>query len=90
MSHSGNEVEGGFAEINRVYRRSISAGMGGSTCCGACRWHVNCVEFGILKKTSWFAGDGFVGVCVDWGPQQKRCVIVNMHAPCEISGGISL
>lgn len=26
-------------------------------------------KFGILKKTSCFTGDGFVGVCADRGPQ---------------------
>jgi hypothetical protein len=30
-------------------------------------------------------GEGFVGVCVDWGVLEKRCVVVNVYAKCDIN-----
>jgi exonuclease III len=33
-----------------------------------------------------FSGDGFVGVCLEWGVHKKRCFIVNIYSKCDISG----
>jgi hypothetical protein len=32
-----------------------------------------------------FSGDGFVGVCLDWGVHKKRCFIVNIYSKCDLS-----
>jgi hypothetical protein len=32
-----------------------------------------------------FMGEGFVGVCIDWGVVNKRCVVVNVYAKCDIN-----
>jgi hypothetical protein len=31
-----------------------------------------------------FIGEGFVGVCVEWGPNRKVCFIVNIYSSCDI------
>jgi hypothetical protein len=30
-------------------------------------------------------GDGYVGTCLDWGPQKKRCFVVNVYSKCDLS-----
>jgi hypothetical protein len=37
-----------------------------------------------LKFT--FVGDGFVGVCLEWGALKKMCFVVNVYSPCDLSG----
>ncbi|MCH80359.1 endonuclease/exonuclease/phosphatase family protein, partial [Trifolium medium] len=32
-----------------------------------------------------FTGDGYVGVCLDWGVQKNRCFLVNVYSKCDIS-----
>jgi exonuclease III len=32
-----------------------------------------------------FMGEDFVGVCIDWGVVNKRCVVVNVYAKCDIN-----
>ncbi|MCH84952.1 LINE-1 reverse transcriptase like, partial [Trifolium medium] len=32
-----------------------------------------------------FTGDGYVGVCLEWGVQKKRCFLVNVYSKCELS-----
>jgi exonuclease III len=31
-----------------------------------------------------FQGQGFLGVYLEWGPQKKKCVIINVYAPCNL------
>jgi len=31
-----------------------------------------------------FVGNGFVGVCVDWGIHNKRCFILNIYSKCDL------
>jgi exonuclease III len=33
-----------------------------------------------------FSGDSFIGVCLDWGAQNKRCFLVNVYSKCDING----
>ncbi|WJX33388.1 hypothetical protein P8452_21600 [Trifolium repens] len=45
----------------------------------------------ILSKSSAsmifsFSGDSFIGVCLDWGAQNKRCFLVNVYSKCDING----
>ncbi|MCH79506.1 LINE-1 reverse transcriptase like [Trifolium medium] len=32
-----------------------------------------------------FIGDGFVGVCLEWGVNKKCCFVVNVYAKCEMA-----
>jgi hypothetical protein len=32
-----------------------------------------------------FAGEGFVGVCLEWGVMKEVCFIVNIYAKCDLS-----
>jgi hypothetical protein len=32
-----------------------------------------------------FVGTGYVGVCLDWGAQKKRCYIVNVYSKCDLT-----
>jgi exonuclease III len=32
-----------------------------------------------------FIGEGFVGVCIEWGPQKTICIIVNVYSKCDIA-----
>ena len=32
-----------------------------------------------------FVGNGFVGVCVDWGVHNKRCFIMNIYSKCDLT-----
>jgi hypothetical protein len=32
-----------------------------------------------------FIGDGFVGVCLEWGVTKKICFIVNVYAKCDLN-----
>jgi exonuclease III len=31
-----------------------------------------------------FQGQGFLGILLEWGPQKKKCVIINVYAPCNL------
>lgn len=31
-----------------------------------------------------FSGDGFVGVCLEWGPLATRCFVVNIYSKCDL------
>jgi hypothetical protein len=33
-----------------------------------------------------FSGEGFVGVCLEWGVHKKICFIVNVYSKCDIAG----
>jgi hypothetical protein len=32
-----------------------------------------------------FIGEGFVGVCLEWGVVKKVCFVVNVYAKCELN-----
>lgn len=32
-----------------------------------------------------FSGYDFVGVCLEWGAQETRCIVVNVYCRCDIS-----
>lgn len=32
-----------------------------------------------------FVGEGFVGVCLDWGVLKQKCYIVNVYSKCDLS-----
>jgi len=32
-----------------------------------------------------FVGEGFVGVCLDWGVLKHRCVIISVYAKCDLA-----
>jgi hypothetical protein len=32
-----------------------------------------------------FIGDGYVGVCLDWGLIKRRCFVVNVYSKCDLS-----
>jgi hypothetical protein len=32
-----------------------------------------------------FAGEGFVGVCLEWGVKKEVCFVVNIYAKCDLS-----
>jgi exonuclease III len=32
-----------------------------------------------------FQGQGFLGVCLDWGEAKIRCIIINVYAPCNLA-----
>jgi exonuclease III len=36
------------------------------------------------KLLDTFQGQGFMGVCLEWGEQKKTCVILNVYAPCNV------
>ena len=31
-----------------------------------------------------FVGEGFVGVCLEWGRNKKRCFVVNIYSKCDL------
>lgn len=31
-----------------------------------------------------FSGEGFVGVCLEWGPLATRCFLVNIYSKCDL------
>jgi hypothetical protein len=31
-----------------------------------------------------FQGDGFVGVCLNWGVENLRCIVVNVYSKCDL------
>jgi exonuclease III len=33
-----------------------------------------------------FSGEGFVGVCLEWGIQKQVCFVVNVYSKCDIAG----
>jgi hypothetical protein len=33
-----------------------------------------------------FSGEGFVGVCLEWGVHNKICFVVNIYSKCDIAG----
>jgi hypothetical protein len=33
-----------------------------------------------------FIGEGFVGVCLEWGVHKKVCIVVNVYSKCDIDG----
>jgi hypothetical protein len=37
---------------------------------------------GVLKFS--FTGEGFVGVCLEWGPLKKVCFVVNIYSKCDL------
>jgi len=37
-----------------------------------------------------FQGEGYVGVCLEWGVEKKRCVVVNVYSKCDLVGRRSL
>ena len=34
----------------------------------------------ILALISLFMGEGFVGVCMDWGVHSRRCFVINVYS----------
>lgn len=32
-----------------------------------------------------FVGEGFVGVCLEWGSNKERCFVVNIYSKCDFS-----
>jgi hypothetical protein len=32
-----------------------------------------------------FSGEGFLGVCIDWGVRELRCYIVNVYSKCDLA-----
>jgi hypothetical protein len=41
-------------------------------------------SFAVLKAT--FVGEGFVGTCLEWGPQKKVCFVFNIYSCCDLNG----
>jgi hypothetical protein len=37
-----------------------------------------------------FQGQGYLGVCLDWGAKKVRCVVLNVYAPCFLTAKKSL
>lgn len=33
-----------------------------------------------------FVGEGIVGVCLEWGPLRRRCLVVNVYSKCDLVG----
>jgi len=33
-----------------------------------------------------FVGEGLVGVCLEWGPLKRRCLVVNIYSKCDLVG----
>jgi exonuclease III len=33
-----------------------------------------------------FVGEGLVGVCLEWGPLKRRCLVVNVYSKCHLLG----
>lgn len=33
-----------------------------------------------------FVGEGFVGVCIEWGPLRRKCFVVNIYSKCDLVG----
>jgi hypothetical protein len=33
-----------------------------------------------------FVGEGFVGVCLEWGPLKKVCFVINVYSSCDLNG----
>lgn len=31
-----------------------------------------------------FQGEGYVGVCLEWGVKKKRCIVVNVYSKCDL------
>lgn len=31
-----------------------------------------------------FQGEGYVGVCLEWGVEKKRCIIINVYSRCDL------
>jgi hypothetical protein len=31
-----------------------------------------------------FVGEGFVGVCLEWGTLRERCLVVNIYSKCDL------
>ena len=31
-----------------------------------------------------FQGEGYVGVCLEWGVEKKRCIVVNIFSKCDL------
>jgi len=31
-----------------------------------------------------FQGEGYVGVCLEWGVEKKRCIVVNIYSKCDL------
>jgi len=38
----------------------------------------------ISKLIFSFSGDGFVGVCLEWGVLATRCFVVNIYSKCDL------
>jgi len=32
-----------------------------------------------------FVGEGFVGVCLEWGRSRERCMVVNIYSKCDLA-----
>lgn len=33
----------------------------------------------------YFVGEGFVGVCLEWGRNKERCFVVNIYSKCDLA-----
>lgn len=41
---------------------------------------------GLLKLIFSFTGEGFLGICVEWGHSNSCCFLVNVYSPCDLLG----
>jgi len=43
-------------------------------------WRKSCASL-----ISTFQGEGYVGVCLDWGVERMRCVVINVNSKCKLA-----
>jgi exonuclease III len=79
-------------KIEDVDRRLCSTLWGGNDV-GWCGVPSNCRSGGLItlwnpskgKLVKSFFGNGFLGVCLEWGIMKRRCIIINVYAPCDLT-----
>ncbi|MCH83010.1 reverse transcriptase, partial [Trifolium medium] len=62
---------------NVGWRNSIAIGRSGGL---LTMWDIN--KGSLLSS---FQGQGYLGVCLEWGVKKLRCVILNVYAPCSLN-----
>lgn len=67
---------GGATRLEEVYK--ASTGMSGGL---LILW-----KSGLLKLIFSFMGEGFLGICVEWGHSNSRCFLVNVYSLCDLLG----
>lgn len=50
----------------------------GNSCGILSLWRKSCAN-----EVSYFRGDGYVGVCFEWGVHRHKCIVVNVYAKCD-------